>query len=107
MMQIEELKASLSSKEYKIITECAASNFSEPQNAIPSLNHIQSSSSTDVIEPLGLESLSKPSSSGKNTWIDLKVSVYINLVELELHLGETRDASLALLQVPCLFNEPF
>lgn len=107
MMQIEELKASLSNKEYEIITECAVSNFSEPQNAIPPLNQIHSATSIDLIEPLGPQSLSKPSTSGGNTWIDLKVSVYINLVELELHLGETRDASLALLQVPCLFSEPF
>ncbi|CAM8991956.1 unnamed protein product [Rhodiola kirilowii] len=47
----------------------------------------------------GSQSLSKPTTSIRDAWIDMKVSVYINLVELELHLGATRDASLALLQI--------
>ncbi|CAM8984893.1 unnamed protein product [Rhodiola kirilowii] len=98
-IKIEELKASLSNKEYEIITECTLSNFSEPQNTIPPLSHIQASSSTDVVEPLGSQTLSKPTTSIRDAWIDMKVSVYINLVELELHLGATRDASLALLQI--------
>lgn len=38
-------------------------------------------------------------SHNKEEWITMKVSVAMNLVELCLHSGETRDAALATLQV--------
>lgn len=41
----------------------------------------------------------KSEAEDKDKWIETKVSIAINLVELGLHYGLTRDASLATMQV--------
>lgn len=100
-IQIGELRAALSSKEYEIITECAQTNISETPNLVPQLQDKSVSHSVNEIEP------STPSDSGhtesvnldKEIWISTKVSVIIDLVELSLYYGLTKDASLATLQV--------
>ena len=105
LLQIEELKAALSSSEYQIITECALSNISETPRVVPPLKHDSQTSSVDVIEPIipqdtvGVES----DTANGETWIVMKVSVTINLVEMSLYRGSTRDASLATMQVFFLF----
>ncbi|KAA8522113.1 hypothetical protein F0562_012573 [Nyssa sinensis] len=100
-IKIEELKAALSNREYQIITECALSNISETPNTIPPLNDDSVISRVDVVEPLVSHDLDAVESQNQNreTWIAMKVSVVINLVELRLHYGTTRDASLATVQV--------
>lgn len=99
--QIEELKAALSSKEYEIITECAQSNISETPNLDPQLKDVSLSASVNVAGPsvpvysdtIESETLSR------ERWIATKVSVIIDLIELSLYYGLTRDASLATLKV--------
>lgn len=100
-IKVGELKAALSNREYQIITECAQSNFSEAPNIVPPLNHASVTSSVDVVEPLVPQVPDAGVSETQNgeAWIDLKVSVVIDLVELCLHSGAARDASLATLQV--------
>ncbi|OVA12725.1 Pleckstrin homology domain [Macleaya cordata] len=99
-IKIEELKAALSNREYQIITQCALSNFSETPNSIPPLNqHLETSSDNVVEPPVPLLSGVEFESRNSEAWITMTVSVAINLVELCLHSGETRDAALATVQV--------
>ncbi|XAR70581.1 hypothetical protein NMG60_11027484 [Bertholletia excelsa] len=100
-VKIEKLKAALSNREYQIITECAVSNVSESPNVIPPLNYDSGKSMIDVREPLIHEDCPSidPETQNKATWTTTKVSVDINLVELCLHYGMARDASLATMQV--------
>ena len=101
MIQIDELKATLSNKEYHIISECALSNFSETPNDIPPLKKSDVSASTDVTDPLvrqGSEA-HEYETQNEQAWISMKVSVVVGLVELSLHYGMASDASLATLQV--------
>ncbi|XP_037495569.1 uncharacterized protein LOC105636609 isoform X2 [Jatropha curcas] len=101
-VKIEELTAALSNREYQIISECALSNISETPHIVPPLNHGSGTFSVDMVEPVtsedsvGVESIGQ--SSGE-AWISMEVSVLINLVELRLHAGVTKDASLATIQV--------
>nr|XP_027080056.1 uncharacterized protein LOC113703042 isoform X2 [Coffea arabica] len=99
-IKIEELKAALSNKEYRIISECAQSNFSETPNLVPQLN-VSSSASVEVAGPsVPVDSNATESGTlGREKWISTKVSVIIDLVELSLYYGVTRDASLATLKV--------
>lgn len=53
---------------------------------------------TDQIVPWGIDGAGSESQNGE-IWITTKVSVVIGLVELSLHYGIARDASLATLQV--------
>ncbi|CAK9173344.1 unnamed protein product [Ilex paraguariensis] len=98
-VKIEELKAALSNREYQIITECALANFSETPNIIPPLN-IDYVTSVDMRQ----RSISRDSDAAKSdtqdgeTWIAMKVSVVVDLVELCLHYGLSRDAPLATVQ---------
>uniref|UniRef100_A0A0D9XMK5 PH domain-containing protein n=1 Tax=Leersia perrieri TaxID=77586 RepID=A0A0D9XMK5_9ORYZ len=97
--QVEVLKAALSNREYEIISECALSNFSETPHTVPALDpqygtstsesHVSSSSSSESIQDL---------SQDVETWITNKISVSINLVELSLHSGSTRDSPMASMQ---------
>ncbi|XP_057978559.1 uncharacterized protein LOC131164992 isoform X2 [Malania oleifera] len=100
-IKIEELKAALSNKEYQIITECALSNISETPNLVPSLDHDAVASSSDLVEPLVSQAPGAAESETQNgeVWVALKVSVVIDLIELCLHSGVARDASLATVQV--------
>ncbi|CAI9095544.1 OLC1v1031527C1 [Oldenlandia corymbosa var. corymbosa] len=100
-VKIEELKAALSSKEYQIITECAQSNFAETPNLAPQLNDIPLFPSADGSEPsVPVESNAVESEVPiREAWITTKVSLAIDLVELSLYYGVTRDASLATVQV--------
>ena len=97
---MDVLKAALSNREYEIISECALSNFSETPHPVPTLDdprygtsttpsHVSASSSESIHD------LSKDA----ETWITNKFSVSINLVELSLHSGSTRDSPLASVQV--------
>nr|XP_043638921.1 uncharacterized protein LOC122610015 [Erigeron canadensis] len=104
-VKIDELKAALSNKEYHIISECALSNFSETPNAIPPLDNNAVSTSADAIDTLvgqGLEGHEYEAQS-EQVWISMKVSVIVGLVEMSLHYGMARDASLATLQVSGLW----
>lgn len=101
-VKVEELKAVLTNKEYQIITDCAQSNISEPPNYIPPLSHDSEASSVDDVEPqVAGDSDAAVDSKAQNSevWINMKASVVINLVELSLHSGVSRDASLATMQI--------
>lgn len=101
LFQIDELKVSLSNKEYHIISECALSNFSETPNVIPPLNNNAMSASADVMDPLVRQDSEahEYEAQSEQVWISMKVSVVVGLVEMSLHYGMARDASLATLQV--------
>ncbi|KAJ4777649.1 Pleckstrin (PH) domain-containing protein isoform 2 [Rhynchospora pubera] len=103
-IKMEFLKASLSNREYEIITECASSNFSETPNIVPSLydespNPISTgavASSSLVLPENFVEG--RPCEEEVVPWITMKCSVTINLIELSLHSGFSRDSPLASLQ---------
>lgn len=101
VIKIEELKAALSSKEYEIITECAQSNFSETPNLVPQLKDVSSTSLVDVAGPSTIvnSDAAECGTLDRESWIVTEVSVIIDLVELSLYYGLTRDASLATLKV--------
>ncbi|EEF45057.1 vacuolar protein sorting-associated protein, putative [Ricinus communis] len=100
-IKIEELRAALSNREYQIVTECTLSNMSETPHAVPPVNHDSEASSADMIEPVDSQDAVSVESEAENgeSWILMKVSVLISLVELSLHTGLARDASLATLQI--------
>ncbi|XP_043715720.1 uncharacterized protein LOC122664096 isoform X2 [Telopea speciosissima] len=96
-IKIDELKAALSNKEYQIITECAVSNLSETPNTVPPLE--QCLEADEVAEPLvPVASIVEFEMQERESWVSMKVSVAINLVELCLHSGVSRDSVLATLQ---------
>ncbi|XP_073134921.1 uncharacterized protein [Henckelia pumila] len=101
-IKIEALKAALSNKEYEIITECALENISETPNIEPPSKDEGLSHSVSVSEHSGTLD-SNPAKSGtenrEKTWIAIKITVDIDLVELSIHYGITRDAPLATLQI--------
>uniref|UniRef100_A0A2P2MGT2 Uncharacterized protein LOC105636609 n=3 Tax=Rhizophora mucronata TaxID=61149 RepID=A0A2P2MGT2_RHIMU len=99
-IKIEELKAAMSNREYQIITECAVSNFSETPHVVPKLKDYSATSYGDAVESVPQDSVNIGSDvrSGEGG-ISVKVSVVLNLIELRLHAGVTRDASLASIQV--------
>ncbi|GFP96481.1 vacuolar protein sorting-associated protein 13c [Phtheirospermum japonicum] len=98
---IEELKAALSNKEYEIIMECAQANISETPNFVPPLNNESMSPIIDVSSQTGNQGLDPAQSEtqAREILVATVVSVRIDMVELCLHYGVTRDASLATLQV--------
>ncbi|KAK2995313.1 hypothetical protein RJ640_023827 [Escallonia rubra] len=100
-IEIGELKAALSNREYQIITECALANTSETPNIVPLVNKDIATTSVDTMEPSFPQGSDASRSEVQNgeIWISMKVSVVIGLVELCLHYGTSRDASLATLQV--------
>lgn len=103
---MELLKASLSNREYEIITECASSNFSEAPNIVPSLyDELPATTSTAAVTSSSLD-LSDAFVDGRPyqedevmQWITMKCSVTVNLIELSLHSGLSRDSPLATLEV--------
>lgn len=99
--QIEELKAALSNIEYRIITECASSNVSETPNIVPPLNNGSVTPSIDEARPQTSQYQDAAENGAQNgdSWITLKVSVFVNLVELCLYTGMASDTSLATVQV--------
>ncbi|XP_060207492.1 uncharacterized protein LOC132635217 [Lycium barbarum] len=104
-IKIEELKAALSSREYEIIAECAQENLSETPNVVPPLIDGSSSPSADKAQHLSVRSsdVVKSEAEDEDKWIVTKVSIAVDLVELGLHYGLTRDASLATMQVSGLW----
>ncbi|CAH9120085.1 unnamed protein product [Cuscuta europaea] len=104
-IKMEELKAALSSTEYEIITECALANFSETPNTLPPLVDDFVLPSAEMMEPLAVQSSDTTKGEPEDgiRWVTTKVSVSIDLVELCLYYGLTRDASLATLQVSGLW----
>ncbi|XP_027361593.1 uncharacterized protein LOC113869468 [Abrus precatorius] len=107
IIKIEELKAALSNKEYQIITECAVSNFSEVPYIPPPLNQYSSMTLNDATGDIVPEVTNGVDSGNTNVQasVSLKICVSINLVELSLYTGVTRDATLATVQVHCLLTD--
>lgn len=91
----------MSNKEYDIIIECTQTNISETPNFVPSLKDEPQSPLIDVMEHSGIQGLdpARSETQARETWVATKISVHIDMVELCLHYGVTRDASLATLQV--------
>lgn len=101
VLQMNVLKASLSNKEYQIITECAQSNLSETPMIVPPLQWNKKTPSVDMVESattLDLGPTEAKSHTGE-VWISMKVIVVVDLVELSLHSGAARDAPLGTVQV--------
>ncbi|XP_051144600.1 uncharacterized protein LOC127260739 isoform X2 [Andrographis paniculata] len=100
-VMIEELKAALSNKEYEVIMECAQTNVSEKADLVPPLNDEPLPGSIGMMDHAGTESLdpARSETQTRETWIATKISVRIDMVELGLYYGTTRDAALATLQV--------
>ncbi|KAH7549714.1 hypothetical protein JRO89_XS13G0070800 [Xanthoceras sorbifolium] len=100
-IKIEELKAALSNREYQIITECALSNISETPHIVPPLSNDFQTSSEDVVEAVvsQVQVGNESETAHRDVWIAIKVSVVINLIELCLHAGVSRDTSLASVQI--------
>lgn len=99
LYQIHELRAALSNREYQILTECAQSNISEIPHTVPPLTGDIVASSRNLNETLTSEDPNTAQTETSDTWISMKVSVVINLVELCLYAGTSRDAPLAAVQV--------
>ena len=68
---------------------------------MPPLNNDSVTPSVDAAESLAFQDPNAPEHGTQNgeSWIALKVSVFVNLVELSLHTGIARDTSLATVQV--------
>ncbi|CAM6084054.1 unnamed protein product [Calypogeia fissa] len=114
-IRIEELRAALSDKEYQVITECATSNMAEAPTLPPPViesgphddkNEDQQEVETIIQEPSGASNrASNPPQSGDNessredSWTTVKVGVGINMVELKLFTGQSRESPLAAIQV--------
>lgn len=100
-IKIEELKATMSDKEYEIITECAMTNMSETPNNPPLLDNVVETSPGHEIEHENSElpHMASGESSSLESWVTIKVTVDINLVELSLYTGRSRDAPLATTQI--------
>ncbi|WVZ57683.1 hypothetical protein U9M48_008037 [Paspalum notatum var. saurae] len=98
-IKVDVLKAALSNREYEIISECALSNFSETPHPVPTLDDPRYGTSTTPshVSASSSESI-QDLSGGAETWIAIKFSVLINLVELSLHSGSIRDSPLASVQ---------
>ncbi|XP_073352999.1 uncharacterized protein [Aegilops tauschii subsp. strangulata] len=100
-IKVDVLKAALSNREYEVISECAASNFAEAPHIVPALDGPRDGTSTSESH-VSASSVSSGSiqdlSQDTETWIANKFSVSINLVELSLHSGSTRDSPLASVQ---------
>ncbi|KAL8141812.1 hypothetical protein V2J09_014844 [Rumex salicifolius] len=94
---VNVLKAALSNREYEIISECAQSNISETANVVPHMTQLPSHVVEPTVEPE--TSIIDTEDQNAKTWINFKVIVAIELVELSLHSGVARDASLATVQV--------
>ncbi|KAL6543919.1 hypothetical protein OROGR_010416 [Orobanche gracilis] len=97
---IGELKAALSNKEYEIIIECAQANTSETPNIVPELENESVPPFIDVMGHTITQGLDHVQSETQAREIlnAIVISVRINMVELGLHYGVTRDASLAILK---------
>lgn len=96
---MDVLKAALSNREYEIISECALSNFSETPHPVPTLDDPRYGTSTTPSHVSASSESIHDLSKDVETWITNKFSVSINLVELSLHSGSTRDSPLASVQV--------
>ncbi|KAK3153327.1 hypothetical protein QOZ80_2BG0170820 [Eleusine coracana subsp. coracana] len=98
-VKVEVLKAALSNREYEIISECALSNFSETPRTVPALDDPRYGASTTPSHKSASSSESiQDLSQHTEMWITNKFSVSVNLVELSLHSGSTRDSPLARVQ---------
>eukprot|EP01018_Ginkgo_biloba_P007485 Gb_23775 [translate_table: standard] len=100
-IKVEKLKAALSDKEYQMITECAVSNIAEIPNIPPPLDtRVESLSYNEKEHEINeIPPIDRGESSAGEAWTTIKVSVYIDLVELSLHKGRSRDTPLATMQI--------
>lgn len=96
---MEVLKAALSNREYEIISECALSNFSETPRTVPALDDPRYGASTTPSHESASSESVQDVSQDTEMWITNKISLSVNLVELSLHSGSTRDSPLARVQV--------
>lgn len=73
---------------------------------MPPLNNDSVTPSVDAAESLAFQDpgASEHGTQNGESWILLKVSVFVNLVELCLHTGISRDTSLATVQVFTCFR---
>eukprot|EP01018_Ginkgo_biloba_P007916 Gb_35998 [translate_table: standard] len=99
-IKVEKLKAAISDEEYQMITECAVSNIAEIPNIPPPLDtRVESLSYNEKEHEVSeVPPIDRGQSSGE-AWTTIKVAVYIDLVELRLHTGRSRDTPLATMQV--------
>ncbi|RLN19158.1 hypothetical protein C2845_PM02G19660 [Panicum miliaceum] len=97
-IKVDVLKAALSNREYEIISECALSNFSETPRTVPTLDDPRYGTATTSHASASSSESIQDLSHDAETWISNKFSVSINLVELSLHSGSTRDSRLASVQ---------
>ncbi|KAK4786568.1 hypothetical protein SAY86_010401 [Trapa natans] len=102
-IKIEELKATLSSTEYQIITECAQSNISETPNLLPPLSHDFLTSSPNQAQPQVPQGSEVEAVLPREAWTAVKVSVLIDLVEMCLHAGPAGDTPLATVQISSMW----
>ncbi|KAG0604101.1 hypothetical protein M758_10G145000 [Ceratodon purpureus] len=117
-VMIKELRASLSDKEYQVITECVTQNMAETPDTFPSLydnspQEEEKSSAEDEAQKIedgahGADVVTEDPKEGQDAsgspdddkpYTTIKVGVAIDLVALGLYVGGTRDASLATVQV--------
>ncbi|CAN8324888.1 unnamed protein product [Cochlearia groenlandica] len=98
-VEIDELRAALSNREYQILAECAQSNISEIPHTVPPLSGDIVSSSRNIEETLTSADPNAAQTDKGDAWISMKFSVVINLVELCLYAGAARDAPLAAVQI--------
>ena len=110
ILQIEELKADISDKEYEVITECAISNISEKANLPPAVllpdshaDTVNEQKTEVVTQETETDIEGKHGLSRENTadaiWTTITVTVEVNLVELSLSKGTAREQQLATTQV--------
>lgn len=121
-LQIDELRAALSDKEYQVISECVTQNMAEEPDLPPTLYDNKPAEDAKQTADHQAEKLKGPDegdsevirednppeieeaereggSSPEKPYTTIKVGVGINLVELGLFVGGSRDASLATIQV--------
>ncbi|XP_078437793.1 pleckstrin homology (PH) domain-containing protein isoform X2 [Wolffia australiana] len=98
-LKVLEISASLSNKEYELVTECAIANMSETPNLVAPLT-IPSQAATMTEDGSGMSIASEPvnGNAAEKAWEKLKLMVSIGLIGLNLHTGATRDSSLATIQ---------
>ncbi|KAK4746515.1 hypothetical protein SAY87_012827 [Trapa incisa] len=102
-IKIEEMKATLSSTEYRIITECAQSNISETPDLPPPLGRDFLASSPDESKPQVPYGSEVEAVLPREVWTVIKVSILIDLIEMCLHTGPAGDAPLATVQISSMW----
>ncbi|EPS74221.1 hypothetical protein M569_00532, partial [Genlisea aurea] len=100
-IMVDGLKAALSNAEYEIIIDCARENMSETPNLMPLLKDESSALLFDVVGRISKRDVAfaESNSEASKIWISIKFSVRVDMLELRLYYGTSRDVSLASLQM--------